>query len=85
MKIKVDKKEYEQLLARVKKLEQENTDIRFKLIDTGCELRQQFRDYIERYFTNKCQVVMMKRDKDAIVAELRSQAMDNIFKNREEE
>ena len=82
MKIKVDKKEYEELLERVKKLEQENSDISIELIDTARRLRQQFRDSIESYFVNKCQVVMMKRDKDEIVAELRSRAMSNIFKEK---
>lgn len=82
MKIKVDKKEYEELLERVKKLEQENSDISIELIDTARRLRQQFRDSIESYFVNKCQVVMMKRDKDEIVAELRNRAMSNIFKEK---
>lgn len=81
MKIKVDKKEYEQLLARVERLEQDNANSseRFRW------LGEEFRNYIESYFTDKCRVVMVKRDKDAIVAELRSQAMDNIFKQGEDE
>ncbi len=81
MKIKVDKKEYEQLLARVERLEQYMNDS----FERSRLLEIHFRDYIESYFTDKCRVVMMKRDKDAIVAELRSQVMDNLFKEQEEE
>lgn len=86
MKIKVDKKEYEQLLvraeqlsARVEHLERYNANSleRFRWLE------KEFRDYIENYFTDRCRVVMMKRDKDEIIAELRSQAIDNIFKVEE--
>ena len=83
MKIKVDKEEYEQLLARVEKLERDNASSWEKFIDAERRIRQMVRDSMENYFTDKCRVVMIKRDKDAIVAELRSQAMDNIFKGEE--
>lgn len=85
MKIKVDKKEYEQLLARVEELERDNANSWEKFFDSERRLRQEFRDSLESYFTDKCQVVMIKRDKDEIVAELRKQAMDNIFKKQEKE
>ncbi len=85
MKIKVNKKEYEQLLARVEQLEQDNVNSWKKFSDAELRLRQEFRDSVESYFTDRCRVVMMKRDKDKIIAELRSQAMDNIFKKQEEE
>lgn len=82
MKIKVDKKEYEQLLARVEQLEQDNANSWKKFFDAECRLRQELRYSLESYFTDRCQVVMIKRDRDEIVAELRSQAMDNIFKEQ---
>lgn len=78
MKIKVDKTAYEQLLARVEQLEQYNADS----LERFHWLEREFRNYIESYFTDKCRVVMMKRDKNEIVAELRSQVMDNIFKEK---
>ena len=85
MKIKVNKKEYEQLLARVEQLERDNANSWEKFFDAERKLRQEFRDSLESYFTNKCQVVMVKRDKDEIVAELRKRAMDNIFREQEKE
>lgn len=81
MKIKVDKKEYEQLLARVEQLERDNANS----LEKFCILRQEFRDSLESYLTDRCKVVMIKRDRDGIIAELRSQVMDNIFKKQEEE
>ena len=85
MKIKVDKKEYKQLLARVEQLERDNANSWEKFFDAERRLRQELWDSMESYFVNKCQVVMMKRDKDTIAAELRSRAINNIFKESEEE
>ena len=85
MKIKVDKKEYKQLLARVEQLERDNANSWEKFFDAERRLREELWDSMEGYFVNKCQVVMMKRDKDKIAAELRSRAINNIFKESEEE
>lgn len=85
MKIKVDKKEYKQLLARVEQLERDNANSWEKFFDAERRLREELWDSMESYFVNKCQVVMMKRDKDKIAAELRSRAINNIFKESEEE
>ena len=35
---------------------------------------------MEDFFNYKCKVIMLKRDKAEIVAEVRKQAMDNLFK-----
>ena len=74
MKIKVDKEEYEHLLERVEDLEKD-----------GFDLERRLRLYVDNYFKRKCEVVMIKRDKNMIIGELRKQAIDNIFKDYEED
>ena len=79
MKVKVDKKEYEDLLKRVKNLEENReADIRHFLRLEGCMQKR-----MEDFFEHRCMTVMLKRDKDEIVAEVRKQAMDNLFKEEE--
>ena len=79
MKIKVDKKEYEDLLKRVKYLEENReADIRHFMRLEGC-----MQERMEDFFKHKCMTVMLKRDKDEIVAEVRKRAMDNLFKEEE--
>ena len=76
MKIKVDEKEYKALIARVETLE-----AKVELSqDYATILMERMRGEIEQFFDNKCRVVMVKRDKNEIVSELRRQAIDNIFK-----
>ena len=76
MKIKVDKGEYERLLERVEKLEEQVKTSR----EYADHLLKTMREQLEKFFEQKCQVVMVKRDKDIIVGELRAQAINNIFK-----
>lgn len=84
MKIKVDKEEYEYLVERVKRLE-EAVDGRTGQIFRNWEwTRGMLYDMMESYFNNQCMVVMMKRDKDKVIAEVRKKAMDNIFKEGDE-
>lgn len=79
MKIKVDKKEYENLLKRVKELEEyrETEDGRYMHVTNI------FQNYMEDFFNNKCMTVMVKRDRNMIVAEVRKNIMDNLFKEEE--
>lgn len=76
MKIKVDKKEYESLLLRVAELE-DKVESAERYAHT---IMERMRAEIESFFDRKCRVVMIKRDKEMLAAELRSQAMNNIFK-----
>lgn len=78
MKIKVDKKEYEDLLKRVKKLEEDRKDdcMRFMWLEEHLQER------MEDFFKHKCMTVVIKRDKHEVVAEVR-RAMDNLFKEEE--
>jgi hypothetical protein len=80
MKIKVDKKEYKELLERVSELEKRVDDETGMLFDNWRYARDEIYREMENYFNNQCMVVMMKRDKDNVVAEVRKKAMDNIFK-----
>lgn len=79
MKIKVDKKEYEYLLKRVKRLE-EGRDFDSRYLSQAYKCLE---ERIEDFFNYKCKVIMLKRDKNEIVAEVRKQAMDNLFKEDE--
>lgn len=79
MKIKVDKKEYEDLLRRVKKLEEDRDFYKKYLIRVYNGLEERMEDF----FKHKCMTVILKRDKNEIVAEIRKQAMDNLFKEDE--
>ena len=79
MKIKVDKKEYEDLLERVKKLEEDRDFCKKYLIGVYKGLEERMEDF----FKYKCMTVMLRRDKNEIVAEIRKRAMDNLFKEDE--
>lgn len=79
MKVKVDKEEYERLLKCVKELE----EYRDRELQRIAELAHSVDSYMEDFFENKCKTVMIKRDKDMIMAELRKQVMDNLFKEEE--
>lgn len=76
MKIKVEKEEYEELLERVERLEGQVETLR----EYTDHLLKTMREQLEDFFERKCQVVMIKRDKEQLVAKLRAQAMNNIFK-----
>lgn len=80
MKIKVDKQEYELLLARVKQLEDELQEKRYGLYENWKWTRETLEEMMEHYFKNRCMTVMVKRDKDMIVSEIKKTAMDNLFK-----
>lgn len=76
MKIKVDKEEYERLLKRVEELEKYRAEEweRFRMLENHLQR------YMEDYFEHKCMAVMVKRDKNMIMAEVRKNIMDNLFK-----
>lgn len=75
MKIKVDKKEYEDLLKRVKYLEEERVaDLKhFIWLEEGLQKR------MEDFFKYKCMTVILRRDRNEVVAEVRKKVMDNLF------
>ena len=79
MNIKVDKEEYENLLKRVKELEEyRNTEDGRYMHVTNI-----FQNYMEDFFNHKCMTVMVKRDRNMIAAEVRKNIMDNLFKDEE--
>lgn len=83
MKIKVDKQEYELLLERVAKLEEEIRDEKFSMFENWKWTRETLYKMMEDYFKSQCVSVIVKRDKDQIIGEVRKNAMDNIFKEDE--
>ncbi len=80
MKIRVDKEEYERLLKRVdyleKELEHEREHMYKNWRFAKCQLGKMMKDYFE----SQCMTVVMKRDKNEIMAEVRKRVMDNVFK-----
>lgn len=79
MKIKVDRKEYEDLLRRVKKLEEDRDFYKKYLIRVYNGLEERMEDF----FKHKCMTVMLKRDKNEVVAEVRRAIEHNLFKEEE--
>ena len=81
MKIKVDKDEYNKLLLRVETLEDKVKSSE----EYSRVIMKRMREQLENFFDEKCRVIMIKRDKEMIVGELRKQVVDNIFKKIGEE
>lgn len=79
MKIKVDRKEYEDLLRRVEKLEEDRDFYKKYLIRVYNGLEERMEDF----FKHKCMTVMLKRDKNEVVAEVRRVIEHNLFKEEE--
>lgn len=80
MKIKVDKDEYEALKEQVEELKK---DVDFIHTHFGTVL-DDIRDNINNYFDGKARVVLIKRDKEKIIGEIRAKMVDNILNNVEE-
>ena len=85
MKIKVDKEEYERLLERVDYLEERLVRDRDSIYNNWKWTREYLYKMMEDYFKSQCISVMVKRDKDMVIGEVRKNAMDNLFKERENE
>lgn len=83
MKIKVDKEEYEFLLKRVDDLEKKINELREHMFENWRWTRKSLYKMMEDYFKSQCISVMVKRDKDQIIGEIRKNAMDNLFKEQE--
>lgn len=84
MKIKVDKEEYERLLEKVDYLEEEIRHTREHMFENWRWTRMSLYEMMEDYFKSQCISVMIKRDKDMVIGEVRKNAMDNLFKEGEE-
>lgn len=84
MKIKVDKEEYERLLEKVDYLEERLNRDRESMFYNWRWTRETLYEMMEDYFKSQCISVMVKRDKDMVIGEVRKNAMDNLFKEGEE-
>ena len=84
MKIKVDKEEYERLLQRVEKLEDDVEHTCEYMFKNWSWTKEELFKMMEDYFSRKCMTVVMKRERHEIVAEVRKRMMDNIFKEEDE-
>lgn len=80
MKIKVDKEEYERLLEKVDYLEKKLNRDREATFENWRWARETLYKMMESYFKTQCISVIVKRDKDQIIGEVRKNVMDNLFK-----
>lgn len=78
MKIRVDKEQYERLLKRVEELEEYRKAEEERFVWLTNNLQR----HMEDFFNHKCMTVIVKRDKNMIMAEVRKNAMDNLFKEQ---
>lgn len=81
-KIKVDRHEYESLLRRVEELEDEVENCRLSkefIFKNWRFTNDKLYEMMEKYFNEKVQTVIVARDRERIIAELRTMAMNNIF------
>lgn len=83
MKIKVDKEEYERLLEKVDYLEGRLNHDREHMIENWLLNKEGLYKMMEEYFKTQCMSVIVKRDKDMIIGEVRKNVMDNLFKEEE--
>lgn len=74
--MKISKKDYERLLFRVTKLELAQD----KAVKDFSLMTKELQERIDNYFKYKCEAIIIKRDKDMIVGELRDTIMNNLFK-----
>lgn len=74
--MKISKKEYESLLFRITALElaQDKAAKDFTL------MTKELQERIDNYFKYKCEAIIIKRDKDMIMGEVRDNIMNNLFK-----
>jgi len=82
MKIRVDKEEYTELLERVAALEKKTAEDREHIFENWQWTRESLYKMMEDYFKRKCITAIVKRDKEQIIGELKKQALDNVFKEK---
>lgn len=82
MKVRVDKEEYKRLLEKVDYLEEKLNHDRESMFENWRWTREYLYKMMEDYFKSQCISVMVKRDKDMVVGEVRKNAMDNLFKEK---
>lgn len=79
MKVKVNKEEYEDLLKRVKELEEYKEEDWKRFI----WLEERLQERMEDFFKHKCMTVVIKRDRHEVVAEVQK-AIDDLFEEEHE-
>ena len=83
MKVKVDEEEYLKLIKRVDRLEQAVEDRTGYIFHSWHLANERLYRMMEQYFDSRTRTILLHRDKDKIVGELRQQVMNNIFKEEE--
>ena len=80
MKVKVDEKEYLDLIKRVERLERAIEDRQGFIFRSWEITEERLYRMMEQYFDNRTRDILFRRDRDKIIGELRKVAMNNIFK-----
>ena len=76
----ISKKEYKSLLSRIKTLEELVNDRRGAIFDNWRWSREALYEMMSDYFKNNTEIILLQRDKDKIIGELKGKVMNNIFK-----
>ena len=76
----ISKKKYKSLLFRIETLEELVNDRHGAIFDNWRWTRETLYEMMSDYFKHSAEVILVHRDKDKIIGELKGKAMDNIFK-----
>ncbi len=74
------RKEIEELRDLVETLEQQQQALEKRCTEFYRGLKLYVRESVDRYFEENCRVVMLKRDKNEMIAQIEKRAMDNLFR-----
>lgn len=74
--MKISKKEYESLLFRITRLELAQD----KAVKDFAIMTKELQERIDNYFKYKSEAIIIKRDKDMIIGEIRENIMNKLFK-----
>lgn len=76
----ISKKEYNNLLNRITAVEKIINGEREDIFNNWKWTRETLYEMMSDFFNHSAEVILVQRDRDKIIGELRGMAMDNIFK-----
>lgn len=76
--------EIRELKEQIDTLEKEHRELEHKCIEWFCSINQYIKDSVDGYFREKCQMVIVKRDEDEIIAQIKKQTMGNLFRKEDD-
>lgn len=76
----ISKKKYQNLVTRIETLEGMVADRHGRIFDNWTWSRETLYEMMSDFFKHSAEVILVHRDKEKIIGELKGTAMDNIFK-----